>query len=314
MNDMNETKTTAKTSPRDFFLHLLSIVALYGAAVSFLTLVFQYLNIALPDAADIGSFYAENARGMMRWAIAMLFVIYPVYLFTMHFLKREYTRVPEKRDAKIRKWLTYFTLFVAALIVIGNFVALIFNFLEGEITMRFLLKVLAMVFVAGSVFGYYFGEIRAEKNNEKIVWLKWFPWGVTAVIVAMLVTSAFSVGSPAEGRMRKFDERRVQDLQVIQSQIVNYWMNARVLPSELSKIENTAGGFIVPKDPETNISYEYTKTDELIFSLCAEFKTEALSLIAEKPYYGIEENWNHEMGRVCFERTINPELYPKGVQ
>lgn len=310
---MNETKMVPRTSPRDFFLHLLSIVTLYGAAVSFLVLVFQYLNILLPDAAEIGRFYIENARGMIRWALAMLFVVYPVYIFTMRFLKHEYARVPEKREAKIRKWLTYFTLFLTALIVIGNFVALIYNFLEGEFTLRFLLKVLAMVFVAGSVFGYYFGEIRAEKRGEKVAWLSWFPWVVSAVVLGMLILGALSVGSPAEGRMRKFDERRIQDLQVIQSQIVTYWMNARALPENLTKIENTAGGFVVPKDPETNAEYEYRKTGELIFSLCAEFKTEALSSLAEKPYYGIEENWNHSTGRVCFDRTINPELYPKDI-
>jgi hypothetical protein len=65
----------------------------------------------------------------------------------------------------IRKWLIYFTLFAAALIIIGDLVTLLNRFLEGELTVRFLLKVLAVFFVAGSVFYYYLWDLRKHKTE-----------------------------------------------------------------------------------------------------------------------------------------------------
>jgi len=43
----------------------------------------------------------------------------------------------------------------AALVVIGDLVALVYNFMGGDLTARFVLKVGAILVVAGAVFGYY---------------------------------------------------------------------------------------------------------------------------------------------------------------
>ena len=40
---------TQKTSPKDFFLHLLAIATLYASAINFGTLIFKYIDLALPD-------------------------------------------------------------------------------------------------------------------------------------------------------------------------------------------------------------------------------------------------------------------------
>ena len=155
-----------KVTPKDFFLHLLSMVALYVSAVSFLVLIFQYVNIAFPDLLEQSYYFSsDGAYGAIRWAMASLVVIFPVYLLTTRHLSKVYSLAPEKRELKVRKWLVYFTLFVASCTIIGDLVKLIFNFLEGEITTRFILKVLAVLFVAGSVFYYYLWDLR-KHNNE----------------------------------------------------------------------------------------------------------------------------------------------------
>src|SRR5438132_4874360 len=43
------------------------------------------------------------------------------------------------------KWLIYLTLFVAALIIIGDLVSLIYNFLGGDVTIKFVLKALSVL-------------------------------------------------------------------------------------------------------------------------------------------------------------------------
>ena len=68
----------------------------------------------------------------------------------------------DARNAFIYR-LEYMTLFVAAGVIIGDVVTLIYNLLGGEITIRFMLKVLVVAFIAGSVFWYYLPDIRREE-------------------------------------------------------------------------------------------------------------------------------------------------------
>ncbi len=158
--------TAVKTTPKEVFLHLLSIITLYASAISFTVLVFQYINVWIPDPLGVGGgYYAYGARQSIRWSLAVLMVIFPVYIAVGWFLNKGYERRPEKRNARIRKWLLYFTLFVAALIIIGDLVALIYNLLGGELTLRFFFKMLTILFVAGSIFGYYLVDIRKHHTE-----------------------------------------------------------------------------------------------------------------------------------------------------
>lgn len=154
-----------RIGPRDVFMHLLAMIALYISAANFLVLIFQYINVYLPDPLERFRSPSSSLRAI-RLAIAFLVVFFPVYLYTTHYLKRDYQNLPFKRKAAIRKWLIYFTLFVAALIIIGDLVSLIFHFLEGGLTLRFLLKVLAVFFVASSIFYYYRWELKKYAGQD----------------------------------------------------------------------------------------------------------------------------------------------------
>jgi len=145
--------------------------------------------------------------------------------------------------------------------------------------------------------------------------MKIFIYGVIAVIAASIIAGFFIVGSPFEERIRRFDDRRVSDLQNIQTEIINYWINKESLPSALSDIRDDVRGISIPRDPETGMEYEYAVLDNLTFSLCATFsrpsRNSADSTVPRPigdPYYNTE-NWEHKEGRVCFERTIDPDIY-----
>jgi sterol desaturase/sphingolipid hydroxylase (fatty acid hydroxylase superfamily) len=158
--------THPKTSPKDFFLHLLAMIALYGSAVSFTAVVFQYINLGIPDPIEQAQYFsAENARDIIRRSLSFLIILFPVYLATVWQLLKIYKKHPEKLGLWVRRWLTYLTLFVAALIIIFDLVALVNKLLDGELTTRFFLKVIAILFVAGSIFGYYLWDIRKHKTE-----------------------------------------------------------------------------------------------------------------------------------------------------
>ena len=164
MEQISET-TKPKTSPKEFFLHLLSILALYFSAISFLVLLFQYINILIPDVLESEYYNRQSALGGIRWALSALIIVFPVYLLINWYLNKSYTKEPAKRSLRVRRWLIYFTLFAAAGIIIGDLVSLIYNFLGGELTTRFSLKIIAVFFVAGATFTYYFWDLKIHKTE-----------------------------------------------------------------------------------------------------------------------------------------------------
>jgi uncharacterized membrane protein len=62
----------------------------------------------------------------------------------------------------VRKWLTYLTLLLAAGVIVGDGITLVFNLLSGELTTRFVLKVLVVAVVAGAAFGYFTWSMRGD--------------------------------------------------------------------------------------------------------------------------------------------------------
>ena len=305
-------ETTIKSSPRDVFLHLLAIVALYIAAVSFGTLLFQYVNHFFPDPLNDPLGVASAA---IRWALASLVIVFPVYVWISWFLGRDAVRDPAKRELLVRKWLLYFTLFLAAIVIITDLVVLIYNFLDGELSARFILKVVAILFIAAVVFGYYFWNLRHDAMASRDALMRFFVWGVVLIVAVAAVGGFFLVGSPFAQRMRRFDERRVGDLQTIQWQVVNYWQSKEKLPVALDNLRDPISNFVPPVDPESGAAYEYRPLDELAFELCATFRTASrVSSATEAKPLGLEElgaeDWAHEASRTCFTRTIDPVLYP----
>ncbi len=155
-------KHKSHVSPKDFFLHLLSMIALYANAISFTTVVYQLINLWNPDPLE-QYFYAEGAYNTIRSSLSFLIVMFPVYVVTAWFLQKSYSKDHSKRNLWVRKWLLYFTLFVSALIIIFTTIALVRSLLDGQLTVRFFLQLLTIMFVAGSIFGYYLFDLKKYK-------------------------------------------------------------------------------------------------------------------------------------------------------
>ena len=300
--------------PRDVFLHLLAIVTLYWSAVSFVTLMWQYVNYFFPDVL---TFYYSGFNESIRFAVSSLIIVFPLFILVSCFLNRIYKKEYAVRESKIRKWLLYLTLFVTALVIIGDLVTVINTFLGGEITTRFILKALSVLAVAGVIFGYYLDDVRRDTPAESG---KYFAWGTTAVVLVSVVGAFFIVGSPATARLMQYDQQKISDLQETQYQIVNYWQSKEKLPNSLFDLKDPISGFMVPVDPQSGENYEYNiiNAENLIFELCATFNKVGQDQYAQVrpvsspsvPVKGIMENWQHDVGRTCFKRTIDKQLYP----
>lgn len=153
-------------SAREAFLYLVLFLTLYISSFSFGTLLFQFINRAWPDPLKEPYGVIDGVLSTIRMSTASLLIAFPVFLFVSWVVAREVHRDADKRSSKIRKWLTYITLFVAAGIIIGDLITLVFNVLGGELTLRFILKVAVVAVIAGTIFGYYLWDLRQEEKES----------------------------------------------------------------------------------------------------------------------------------------------------
>mgnify|MGYP001559554581 FL=1 len=299
-----------KTGPRDVFTHLLAIIFLYVNVISFGTLLFQLINIQFPDTLA-GEYGMQYARTGVRWPIAILVIVFPLYIWLTSWLQKDVATNPEKRDLKTRKWLLYFTLFLTTIVIVVDLVALIYQFLGGEVTGRFLLKVLTIFIIGAVVFIYYLWNLRRDVPALKHKTMKFFVYGVIILGAGAILLGFVISGSPQTERLRRFDNQRVQDLYSIQSQLSYYWQRKETLPQSLDGLRDDLAGYLNPTDPETGKAYEYRVTGPLSFELCATFQlsNQQESVPVGRMDMGGLFN-NHSAGRTCFTRTIDPELYP----
>jgi hypothetical protein len=315
----NETPTheenKPKSSPKDVFLHILMIGTLYVSTFMFSSLWFDYVNFWFPD--KLNYYYRAILDGILM-GTSTLIVVFPVYLLCAWLLEKEIKDLPEKRELRVRKWLVYLTLFAAAIAIIVEVVRLVYNFLSGELTMNFFLKVFIVVVVAVVTFGYYLWDAKRTVGSVSNL-PKYLAYGTGAVVLGSIILSFFLVGSPAHQRAVRFDDQRVSDLQNVQYQIINHWQQKEILPADLSDLADSVSGFVPPTDPDTRAQYEYAVKSPLAFELCATFGAKSVDSGAPDRMYAVPmekgginapaESWSHEAGRACFERTIDPAIY-----
>lgn len=151
---MSQKNDTQKSSIKDVFLHLISIITLYGSVWALLTILFQIINIYIPDPLETYS-RLESAKRSIRFSLSVLIVMFPAYIWSLWFNNKKEQAEEWIKSTRTRSLLRNFTLFLAGLILLGSLISVVNQFLNGELTARFGLKILSIFSVIGSVFGFY---------------------------------------------------------------------------------------------------------------------------------------------------------------
>ncbi|MGE5244118.1 MAG: DUF5671 domain-containing protein [Betaproteobacteria bacterium] len=149
-------------SARDAFLYLLLFTTLYIVAYNFGALLFEFVDRMIPDPASAAR---EDFGDAIRWSVSSLIVALPVFLYLSRITIRTIRADPNRRRSPVRRGLTYLTLFVGACVLIGDVVTLIYNFLGGDLTMRFVLKVVVVGAISGAIFAYYLSDLRLDERE-----------------------------------------------------------------------------------------------------------------------------------------------------
>jgi hypothetical protein len=117
--------------------------------------------------------------------------------------------------------------------------------------------------------------------------------GVAILVVAAVIAGLIVSGSPQEQRLLRFDERRVADLQRVSRTVLTYYRETHMLPADLDTLVNGWASAGLPRDPQTDLSYDFEVLGNRSYRLCADFALDS----RETPRV---EFWSHAGGYQCF--------------
>lgn len=270
---------------RDTFLYAILFTALAFTAFNLVNLLHGVIDLTVPDATERSS-VASSAHHRIRRAIAKLIVAAPVYIAMTVFAERHEGETSRRDRSLVRKWVTYIALFFSALTFFADLAYVIDKFLNGEITIRFLLKALVVAAVAGAIFSFYLRDVEASQPRARR-----FLIGVAVVVVGAIVAGLTGGSVPSQARQDRFDGMRYRSLKFIASHLTCDPTNTeeRVLPKVLSTstLRRHCNGAYVSddylKDPETGLPYAYRRKSDTEFSVCAKFY-DARKVLSRSPF------------------------------
>ncbi len=309
-----------KVTPKDFVLWVGAMASLYTGVVSFITLLFDYINHAFPNPVT-NSYYYDPYSSSISYEMASLIILTPVFLILMRLIRSSIAADSSRNEIWVRRWALFLTLFLAGATFVIDLIVLLNTYLQGEdLTVGFLLKVLTVLLVTGLGFMHFLADLWGYWDREQAR-ARMVNWGVGILVLGTIAAGFFIIGTPQQIRALKQDAIRVQDLQSIQWQIVNYWQQKESLPATLSEVSDPISNNMIPNDPATGKPYTYKRNSPLDFTLCATFTTEGgmnggygrpVPMPVDSTVNGkmMEDNWQHGTGEVCFDRSIDPQRYP----
>jgi hypothetical protein len=296
-----------ETTPKNFALQIGAFITLFTSISGLIMLMFGLINIAYPDAAE-GYWGYESAQSSVRYAIALLVVFFPAYVF----LTRK-VNVARRTETNfyhtLTRWVLHLALLIGGLVLLGDLVAVILTFLNGELTTRFILKALTILVVVGSAMYYYWQDSKGywKDNERQSIYIGAF----TALLVASAIVYGYTlIDSPKEVRDSRLDQQQLTDLQDMQWRIEAHYVDKKALPKDLSEVYTDLPA---PSAPEDRVPYSYKPTGDKTYELCATFakETPEVERMMSKPMYDPainpnNYNWEHPEGAKCFEREVTP--------
>jgi len=286
-------------SPKFAFYYLLALVALIFTAIATGQIIFQLINQNLPDI--FGQYGTDFSSDILKFAISAILIAAPIFYIVSNLIYKHLFKGNMEKDSGIRRWLTYFILFVSAVIIIVFLIITINNFLNGEWTSKFLLKMLTVIGIAATVFSFYLYDIRRTKvMGKKDMVFKIYFFASLAVIAAVFISALFIVETPTEARSRRIDERIINNFYNIESGINSYYNTNHKLPATLDDIKKESIATDSLIDPSTRETFDYKPGSGVDYQLCANFRTDNKNS-KDAIYQYLDQNRRHTAGYECLD-------------
>lgn len=149
---------------------------------------------------------------------------------------------------------------------------------------------------------------------------------VIAIVSSAIIGGFFLIDSPKETRLALLDDKKIENLRIVQNGVLDFMRSEKRLPATLEEMDKeveTGGSSFTPFAAEDGLIYK--KKDDKNFLLCADFYRESRDIYENTPsqfkermalsfppplpesskvFYFTDENWNHNAGFTCFPRLI----------
>lgn len=294
-----------KQNAKFAFFYMLSLVALVFVSISTGIVIFQIINKLVVD--DLSLAPGGFMQDALRFAISAIIIAAPIYFAMMWLINKSLLSGKLEKESGIRKWLTYFILLVSAVVMISYFIATINSFLNGELSLKFILKSITSILISALIFSFYLYDIRradVSKNNNII---RAYFYGSIVIVLAALIVSFFFIDSPMKVRTQKYDQAIVNKFSQIDGAVNAYYGENKKLPADLKDLLGGGSTYYITEndiiDPGTNKVFEYKVDAKDAYELCATFKTENKSQADDKSIY-VDTRWLHDAGYQCLKQRV----------
>jgi hypothetical protein len=284
------------------FFYCLSIVALVIFAIGVGTAFFSVIDKLMPN---LGAAIYDSGSQPLKFAIASIVIAGPLYYWLVWRLRKDLLKNFYDFNNGPRRWLTYLLLLISSVTILGSLVRLLYSYLDGDLTWRFALKAVTVLFLAVIIFVYYFYDLKVQpKKGDWII--------KTIFYVALLFTlSAFVLAviyseSPSLARARRIDQKTLIMLDKVEMAINSYYAKNKSLPANQEAIMNNNETGLLASDWQNNDNgaiIKYQAEKKLKYKLCSSFDLSSDWQTLENDYLG--RRWQHKQGQNCFSRTVD---------
>lgn len=128
----------------------------------------------------------------------------------------------------------------------------------------------------------------------------------TLVVIATIAAAIVVMGTPAQQRALRLDQRRANDLDRIVETAREHADRTGTLAPDLTTLATRPGLRLAITDPETALPYEYKVQGARAFQVCATFATDTAA-DDTNARASRSEDWLHPVGRQRFSRIWKPD-------
>ena len=304
-------KKRVSSGPRAAFLHLLALFLLYMAAFSTGAILFLAIDIFIKDPVNRIFF---DLGGFARFNAAVLIASLPVLLLVRRAIMRDITLNPANRIAPVVRTLAYITLLITSLIMVCDMVVVLMGFLNGDLTLTFILKSIVVLLLAGGVFLWYISGLAFEEKMgssegklSSIHESQWRPrlaWAGFLTASLSLMLALWFAGNPFNQRLVRLDRQRVSDLRSLQLAISRFHKKEKRLPDSLSELRSSPDSYIErTADAITKKPYLYKQINKTSYRLGAVFDL-ATPAANDSNTRSRDGFYQHDAGLQTFELNV----------
>lgn len=148
-------RPSAYVSAREALLYGLLFISLGVVALHIVMLGFGIIEQVIPDPFE----RYRSSGGTLRWPIATLIAFLPLFLYLNRRANRRDADETLRQRSLVRRWVASVTMLVALLVLLGDLVTVVYVFLSGDMSARFVAKAALVAVMGGLVLAYYRDEM-----------------------------------------------------------------------------------------------------------------------------------------------------------